>query len=121
MLTLSEVYQKEQDKYHMISLTWNSDVESKIWHQRPICKTERNFGLGWPTCVCQHGDGGDREELTMESGGGSYRMLHLELMGDGLLLYSTGQCISHLGNNLMDNEKNGCVHVTGSLYCTMEI
>lgn len=64
---------------------------------------------------------GDREELTMESGGGSYRMLHLELMGDGLLLYSTGQCISHLGNNLMDNEKNGCVHATGSLYCTMEI
>ena len=57
----------------------------------------------------------------MESGGGSYRMLHLELMGDGLLLYSTGQCISHLGNNLMDNEKkNGCAPVTGSLYSRVE-
>ena len=29
IIILSEVSQKEKDKYHMISLTW----ESKIWHK----------------------------------------------------------------------------------------
>lgn len=61
---------------------------------------------------------GDREELTMESGGGSYRMLHLELMGDDVLLYSTGNSVWSLGLEIVENEKKKKMYVYG---CTAEI
>ena len=46
MIILSEVNQKEEDKYHMIS----SYVESKIYHKQ----THRHREL---TCGCQSGVG----------------------------------------------------------------
>ena len=47
---LSEVSQKEKDKYHMISLImWNL----KYGTDDPIYKIERDHGHGEQICVCQ--------------------------------------------------------------------
>ena len=37
-------------------------------------------------------------------GVGRYRLLHLERMGDGALLYSTGNCVHSLG---LEHQKDG--------------
>ena len=52
-----------------------------------------------------------------EFGVGRYILLHLEWMGDRVLLYSTGSCFWSLG---LGNKKNVCVWVAGSLFCTTE-
>ena len=56
ILILSEVSQKEKDKYHMISLNmWNL----KYGTDDPIYKTETNHGQGEQTCDSQWGGGGE--------------------------------------------------------------
>ena len=53
------------------------------------------------------GEGGGRE-MDREFGVGGCRMLHLELMGDDVLLYSTGNSVWSLGLEIMENEKKRC-------------
>ena len=52
ILILSEVSQKEKDKYHMISHIWNLIYGTK----EPFHRKE-NHGLGEYTCGCQGGRG----------------------------------------------------------------
>ena len=51
LLILSEVSQKEKDKYHMISPMWNL----KYGTNDPIYKTETDHGHGEQACGCQWG------------------------------------------------------------------
>ena len=46
------------------------------------------------------------------------KMLHLDQMGNGVMLYSTVNCVWSLG---LGKKKNGCVWVAGSLCCTAKI
>ena len=52
-LILSEVSQKEKDKYHMISHIWNLIYVTKEHFHR-----KENHGLGEQTCGCQGGERG---------------------------------------------------------------
>ena len=47
------------------------------------------------TCVCP-GWGG--REMEWEFGVGRCKLLHLEWMGNEVLLYNTGKCVKYLGN-----------------------
>ena len=54
IIILSEVSQKEKDKYHMISLS----VESKIWHKWTLSmKQKQTHRHREQTCGCQGGGG----------------------------------------------------------------
>ena len=86
ILILSKVSQKEETNtiwYHLY-------VESKIWHKWSIYKAETDHGHGGQICICQKG--GERWGPT-EFGVGRYRLLRLEQMGDGVLLYITGNFV----------------------------
>ena len=52
-----------------------------------------DHGHGGQTCVCSGGERGTDGEF----GVGRCRLRYLEWMGDGVLLYSTGNCIRSLG------------------------
>ena len=58
-----------------------------------------------------------------EVGVGRCRLLHLEWMGDEVLLYSTGNGIQSLGENEREKKKkkNRCGWAAMSLCCTAEI
>ena len=89
ILILSEVSQKQKDKYHMISYIWNLI----IWHKRTYLK-KRNKLMdrhGEKTCGCQGAEGGSGKNW--ETGVGRCKLLHLEWIGNEILLYSTGNCI----------------------------
>ena len=53
ILTLSEVSQKQKDKYRIISHIWNL----KYGTNEPFCRKETQ-GLEEQTCGCQGGGGG---------------------------------------------------------------
>ena len=51
------------------------------------------------------------------------KLLHLEWMGNKVLLYSTGYCIRSLGigyEGEQYSERNGYLYMAGSLCCTAE-
>ena len=57
-LILSEVSQKEKDKYHMISHTWNlTDGTNERLHRKEI------YGLREQTCGCQGAGGREWDGL----------------------------------------------------------
>ena len=56
-LILSEVSQKEKDKYHMISHIWNL-----IYGTNEPFHRKENHGLGEQTCGCPRGEGGSGME-----------------------------------------------------------
>ena len=58
----------------------------------PIYKTETDHRCGEQTCVCQGGERG-ASRINREFGVSGYKLLHLEWMGSGVLLYSTGNCV----------------------------
>ena len=66
-------------------------VESKIWHKWSIYKTGT-----WRADLFARGEVGERG-TDRDFGVGRYRPLHLEKMGNGVLLYSTGNCVQSLG------------------------
>ena len=70
------------------------------------------------------GDAGERG-MYRECGVGRCRLLHLEQMGDGVLLYSTRNFVPcrvrHDGKFKKKKRKNMCVLVAGSLCCIKEI
>ena len=52
------------------------------------------------------------------------KRLHLEWMGNEVLLYSTGNCVQSFGiehDGGRYEKKNVCICITGSLCCTAEI
>ena len=86
-LILSEVHQKEKDKYHMISLRfWNLIYGTK----EPFHRKE-NHGLGEETCGCQGGGGGSG--MDWESGVNRCKLLPLEWISNEIVLYSSGNYI----------------------------
>ena len=60
-----------------------------------IYKTETDCGHGKQTCVCQgqRGEKGMDEEFEV----GRCKLLNLELISNGVLLYSIGNCVQSLG------------------------
>ena len=85
-LILSEVSQKENDKYHMVSHIWNL-----IYGTNEPFHGKETHGLGELTCGCQ---GEDRESgMDGEIGLGRCKLLHLGWISKEILLYSTGNYI----------------------------
>lgn len=60
-LLLSEVSQKERDKYHMIDLYLESNIGAKETFHR-----KENHGLGEQTCACQGGGRGSGMDGVLE-------------------------------------------------------
>ena len=85
-LILSEVSQKEKDKYHMISHFWNLIYGTK----KPFHRKE-NHGLGEQTCGCQGGGGGSG--MDWELGVNRCKLLPLEWISNEILLCSTGNYV----------------------------
>ena len=78
-LILSEVSQKEKDKYHMIiTYIWNLIHDTN----EPFHRKETH-GFGEQTCGCQGGGSG------MEFGVNRCKPLPLEWISNEILLYST--------------------------------
>ena len=74
ILILSEVSQKEKEKYHIISLMCG------IWNIAQInlsTEQKETHGYGEQTCGCQRGCGGGCG-MDREVGVGSYKLLHLK-------------------------------------------
>ena len=85
-LILSEVSQKEKDKYHMISL-----ISGISYSAQTNLSTEKKetHGLGEQTCGCHEGGSG----MDWESGIRRCKLLHLEGISNEILLYGTGNYI----------------------------
>ena len=106
------------DITYMWSLKYDAnDLSTK---QKPI------MDHGGQNYVCQ-GRGGETG-IDGEFGVSRCWLLHLEWMGDGVLLYSTGNCAQSLGlehnRKWKKNKKvlsNVCIWAVGSLYYTAEI
>ena len=87
-LILSEVRQKEKDKYHMISLI--SEIQCMA-QMNLSTEKKQSHGHGEETCGCQGGGGGSG--MDWEFGVSRCKLLHLEWISNEILLYSTGNCI----------------------------
>ena len=83
---LSDITQKEKDKYHMVSHIWNL-----IYGTNNPFHRKETHGLGEQTCGCQGSGGGSG--MDWESGVNRCKLLHLEWISNEILLYSTGNCI----------------------------
>jgi len=81
-LILSEVSQKEKEKYHIISHIWTLIYGT----DEPIYRKETH-GHGEQTCGCQGGRG--RSGMDWEFGVSRCRRLHLEWISNEILQYST--------------------------------
>ena len=92
-LILSEVSQKEKEKYHMI--WYHIDVESKICHKWPYLQNRNRLRHREQTCGCQEGGGGSGKDWEFVVS--RCKVLHLEWMNDDVLLYSTGNYIQSSG------------------------
>ena len=86
-LILSEVGQKEKDKYHMISHIWNL-----IYGTNEPFHRKEPHGLGEQTCGCQGGG----EGRDWESGVKRCKLWHLEWISNEVLLCGTGSSIYSL-------------------------
>ena len=85
-LTLSEVSQKEKDKYHVISYIWNL-----IYGTNEPFHRKENHGHGEQNCGCQGGEGGSG--MDWESRVIRCKLLPLEWVSNEILLDSTGNYI----------------------------
>ena len=83
---LSEISQKEKDKYHMISLYLESMAQMNLSTQK-----KQIHGLREKTCGCQGGEGGSR--MHWEFGVSRCKQLHLEWISNEILLGITGNYI----------------------------
>ena len=97
-------------------------MESKIWHRWSIYKIEIDQGHGDQTCLCQTG----RVEKGMDGEFGVCRckLLHLGWISNGVLLYSTGNCVQcwvRTWWKIVWKKMNVCVCVARSLCCAEEI
>ena len=85
-LLLSEVSQKEKDKYHIIAHIWNLIYGTNEHFQR-----KETHGLGEQPYGCQKE--GEGSGMDGESAVNRYKLLHLEWISNEILLYSTGNYI----------------------------
>ena len=85
-LILSKESQKEKDKYHMMSQIWSLTYSTNETFHR-----KETHGLAEQICVCQ--GRGDGSGMDWESEVNRFRLLHLEWIGNEILLYSTGNYI----------------------------
>ena len=85
-LILSEVGQKEKDKYHMIS-----HILNLIYGTKESFHRNQNPGLGEQTCGCQRGKGGS--QMHWEFRVNECKLLHMEWISNKILLYGTGNNI----------------------------
>ena len=79
---------------------WSAEVMGRIKQNRRVLKlkepSEIIYDLGFKqTCGCQEGGGESR--MDREFGVGRCKLLHLEWVSNGVLLYSTGNYIHSLG------------------------
>ena len=88
-LILSEVNQKEKDKYHGITYIWNL-----IYGTNEPFHRKETHGLGEQTCGCQGGRGGSG--MDWEFGVNRLRLLPLEWINNEILLCNTGNYIQSL-------------------------
>ena len=93
-LILSEVTQKEKDKYHMISHIWNLIYSTKETFHR-----KENHGLGEQTFGCQGGAGGSG--MDWEFGVNRCGLLPSEWISNETLLCSTG---NHVQSLIMEHD-----------------
>ena len=82
-LILSEVCQKEKDKYHMVSL-----MESNIWHKR-IYLQNRNKLMNMEYRLEVAKEYAGRSGMDWEFGVSRCKLLHLDWISNEILLYST--------------------------------
>ena len=112
--------ERERQMPHDIPYMWNL----KYGTNESIYKTKIDHGHGELTCSCW-GEGGG-SGLDGEFGVGKCKLLHLHLerIGNGILLYSTGNYIQSLGvehDGRWYEEKNVCIGMAMSLCDTAEI
>ena len=86
-LILSEVSQKEKDKYHRISHIWNL-----IYSTNEPFHRKETHGLGEQTVVADGGGSG----TDWESGVNKCKLLLLEWISNEILLFSIWTISSHL-------------------------
>ena len=84
--TLSEVSQKEKDKYHKISHIW-----SLIYGTSELFHKKGNNGLGEQTCDCQ--GRGVRTGVDWELEVNGCNLLPMEWISNEILLCSTGNYV----------------------------
>ena len=84
-LILSQSERESQIPYDIIFFCQNQ----KYGTNDPTCKTERDYSQGEQTCGCQRGGSG----MDAEFGVGGCKLLYLEWVGYGVLLYSTWNCV----------------------------
>ena len=87
-LILSEVSQKEKDKYHMIDITYTWNL---IYSTSEPFHTKENYGLGEQTGGCQGGGGGSG--MDWEFGVNRCRLLPLEWISKEFLPCSPGNYV----------------------------
>ena len=83
---LSEVSQKEKNKYHDITYILNLIYSiNELFHRKDT------HGLGEQTCGCQGGEGGSRMNWELQVN--RCKLFHLEQISNEILLYSSGNYI----------------------------
>ena len=87
-LILSEVSQKEKDKYHMISL-----ISGISYMAQMNLSTEKKQSHGCGEQICPFQEGRGRSGRDWEFGVNRCKLLHLEWISNESLLYSTGNYI----------------------------
>ena len=103
-LILSEVSQKEKDKYHMISHIWNLiNGTNESFHRK------ENHEHREQTCGCQGGGGGNG--MAWEFGGNRCKLWLLEWISNEVLLYSTGNLSSHLRHLRWSTREEDVVYI----------
>ena len=114
IIILSEISQKEKDKYHMISLNmWNLNYDTN----EHIYKTETDSDVEYRIVVAKGEEG--RGGMYWEFGVSRCKLLHIEWINNKILLYSTEnyiQCrmIKHNGKEYI---KKDYICITESLFC----
>ena len=89
-LILSEISQKEKDKYHIISLI----LESNICTNEAFYRKETNLWTWRTDLWLPRGRGGSGMDWVFEVS--RCKLLHLEWISNEILLYSTGNYIQSL-------------------------
>ena len=108
-LILSQVGQKEKDKYHMLSYIWNL-----IYGTNEPFHRKENHEHGEQTCGCQAEGRGNG--MDWEFGVNRCRLLPLQWISNEILLYSTGNYIwslvmEHDGGKYEKKNIHVCVYL----------
>ena len=101
----------ENEKHHTVSLL----CEAKIWHSKPVYRTESQMqraDLQWT-----RGRGGGRR-MDHEVGVRRCKLLHLGWKTNKVLLYRTGNCIQ---SPWINRRENVYLCIPESLCCTAEV